>query len=68
MSFRTIIRREVKARSISGYRLAQLVGPEVASMRMIQAYLAGESDMTGERLAAVCKALKLELRPKRKGE
>ena len=68
MSFRKIIQRAAKKRGISGYRLAKMVGPEVASMRMIQAYLAEEADMTGERLAAVCKALDLELRPRqRKG-
>ena len=67
MSFRRIIQRQVKQRGISGYRLAKMVGPEVASMRMIQAYLAGEADMTGERLAAICKALGLELRTRKKG-
>ena len=66
MSFRKIIRRETKKQGISGYRLAKMVGPEVASMRMVQAYLAGEADMTGERLNAICKALNLELRPRRR--
>ena len=66
MSFRKIIQREAKKRGISGYRLAKMVGPEVASMRMVQAYVAGDADMTGERLAAVCKALNLELRPRKR--
>ena len=67
MSFRKIVQRETKKQGISGYRLAKMVGPEVASARMIQAYLAGDADMTGERLTAICKALNLELRSRKKG-
>ncbi len=66
MSFRKIIQREAKNQGISGYRLAKMVGPNVASMRMIQMFLAGDADMTGERLTAICKALNLELRPRRR--
>ena len=66
MSFRKIIQRETKKQGISGYRLAKMVGPGVASMRLVQAYLAGQADMTGERLAAVCKALNLELGPRQR--
>ena len=68
MSFRKIIQRETKKQGISGYRLGQLVGPNVASMRMIQMYLSGDADMTGERLTALCKALNLELRPRERGD
>ncbi len=67
MSFRKIIQREAKQQGISGYRLAKMVGPKVVSERMVQAYLAGEADMTGERLAAICKALGLELRTRKRG-
>ena len=67
MSFRRIIQREAKKQGISGYRLGKMVGPEAASTRLIQAYLAGQADMTGERLTAICKALNLELRPRKRG-
>lgn len=66
MSFRKIIQREVKKQGISGYRLGKMIGPEVASERMVQAYLAGDADMTGEKLAAMCKVLNLELRPRQR--
>ena len=65
MSFRKIVVREAKRRGLSGYALAKLVEPHV-SMRMIQAYLAGDNDLVGERIAKLCEALDLELRPKRK--
>ena len=60
-AFRDIIRREAKRQGLSGYALAKLVAPAV-SRRMVQAYLAGTYDMTGEKLQAVCEALGLELR------
>ena len=62
-SFREIVRREVARQGLSGYALAKRTGDAV-SMRMIQAYLKGDFDMAGERLAAVCNALGLELRRK----
>ena len=65
MSFRDIIRREAKRQGLSGYALSKRVGPKM-SMRVIQAYLAGSCDLTGGRLAAICDALGLELRPRRK--
>ena len=65
MSFRNVILRELRRRGWSGYRLAEAVHPHV-SRRMIQAYLAGDADMTGERLARVCEALDLALRPVRR--
>lgn len=63
MSFRRIIRAEVARRGLSGYRVAKLA--EV-SMRSVQAYLAGERDLAGERLARIAEALGLELRPRRR--
>jgi len=66
MSFREIVRREVKRQGLSGYALAKRVGPRV-SRRMIQAYLAGSHDLSGEKLAIICEVLGLELRPKKEG-
>lgn len=60
MSFRRIIVREAKRQGLSGYALAKLVKPPI-SMRAIQAYLSGDHDLSGERLARVCDALGLEL-------
>ena len=65
MSFRKTIKREVKKRGLSGYALAKLVQPHI-STRMIQAYLSGQADMSGEQLALVCEALGLQLTPRRK--
>ncbi len=63
MSFRAIVRAEVDRQGLSGYRLARMADmPE----RTIQAYLAGDRDLTGERLTKLCEALGLELRPKHK--
>ena len=64
MSFQKIIKREVKKQGLSGYALGKLTKSKV-STRMIQAYLKGDYDMVGQRLEAVCKALGLELRPKK---
>jgi hypothetical protein len=47
MSFRATILREVERRGPSGCAFAKLVEPRV-STRMVQAYLCGDSDMTGE--------------------
>jgi len=58
--FRRIIMREVKRQRLSGYRLAKLSG---VAMRTVQDYLAGESDMNGERLGKLAHALGLQLRP-----
>ena len=56
-----MIKREAKRQGLSGYALAKLVEPLV-SMRMVQAYLAGDNDMAGEKVAALCDVLGLELR------
>ena len=63
MLFRKIIQAEVTRQGLSGYRVAKLAG---IPMRTVQAYLAGERDLTGERLAKLADALGLELRPKRR--
>ena len=63
MSFRKIIQAEAKRKGLSGYRVAKL---SAVPMRTVQSYLAGESDVTGERLAKIAAALGLELRPKRR--
>ena len=63
MSFRKTIQAEAKRQKMSGYRIAKLSG---LPMRGVQAYLAGDNDMAGERLAKIAKVLGLELRPKRR--
>ncbi|MCH8805197.1 MAG: helix-turn-helix domain-containing protein [Planctomycetes bacterium] len=60
--FREIIRREVRRQKLSGYRIGKLADMPA---RTIQSYLAGTRDLTGERLAQVCRVLGLELQPKR---
>lgn len=62
MSFRKIIAAEVNRRGLSGYGLAKMSGLPI---RTVQAYLAGDYDLTGERLACVAEALGLELKGKR---
>lgn len=62
MSFRKIIQREVRRQGLSGYRIGKLAD---MSPRTIQSYLAGTRDLTGERLAQVCRVLGLTLQPKR---
>ncbi len=57
--FRKIIQQEAKRQDVSGYRLAQLSG---IPMRTVQHYLAGGSDLGGERVAKIAKVLGLELR------
>ncbi len=64
MSFRKIVLAEIKRQGFTGYSLAKLTKPHV-KMRMIQCYMAGTSDLTGERLAVVCKVLGLELKRSR---
>ena len=61
MSFRKIIEAEVNRQGLTGYRIGKLTG---LPMRGVQAYLAGDNDMAGERLAKIAKVLGLELRPK----
>ena len=67
MSFRKIIQQEVARRGWSGYRLGQESGIPI---RTVQQYLAGRADMTGEKLAMLCEALGLGIRPtgRRKGK
>ena len=63
MPFRSIIQREAERQGLSGYRIAKLAG---MPMRTVQAYLAGERDLTGERLAKIAAALGLALHPIRR--
>ena len=63
MSFETIIRREAKRRGLSGYRIGKMSGVPI---RTVQAYLAGDCDLMGERIAKIAAALGLELRPARR--
>ncbi len=71
MSFRKIVLAEIKRQRFTGYSLAKLTKPHV-KMRMLQCYMAGTSDLTGERLAVVCEVLGLNLcqtrKPKAKGK
>ena len=66
MEFRKVIQAELDRREWSAYRLAKQAGLPV---RGVQAYLAGQAECRSDRLAAMCKALGLELRPegRRKG-
>jgi len=61
MSFRKTIQAEVKRQGLSGYRVGKLAG---VPMRTVQAYLAEDCDLSGERVARIAEALGLELRPK----
>lgn len=61
MTLRDIIRREVARQGISGYRLGKLSGLPI---RTVQAYLAGSTDLIGERIEKMLAALALELRPR----
>ncbi|MCG3136716.1 MAG: hypothetical protein HJJLKODD_00552 [Phycisphaerae bacterium] len=63
-SFREIIIREAKRQGLSCYAIGKLTQP-VVRMRAIQKYFAGDADLSGERLQAVCRVLGLELRVKR---
>lgn len=62
MSFRETILKELKKRDWSAYKLGQESGLPI---RTVQAYLAGRLDTSGERLAAMCDALELELKVKK---
>ncbi len=65
MDFRKIIKEAADARGWSAYRLGQEAGMPI---RTVQAYFASERDLSGGRLARLCKALDLGLRPiRRKG-
>lgn len=59
MSFRSIILKEVERQQLSGYRLAKMAD---VPMRTVQAYLAGDCDLSGERIAKLANALGLTLR------
>lgn len=61
MSFRTIIKSELKKRGWSGYRLSQETGDRVTK-RVVQKYLPGESAINVESFELLCRALGLELR------
>jgi ribosome-binding protein aMBF1 (putative translation factor) len=63
VTFREVIKKALDARGWSGYRLAKEAD---LPMRTVQAYLAGENEITSGRLAAICSALGLELREARK--
>ncbi len=58
--FREIIQKEVGRRGWSAYRLGKESGVPI---RTVQAYLSGTCDLSGERIAVLCKTLGLELRP-----
>ncbi|GAG37842.1 unnamed protein product, partial [marine sediment metagenome] len=57
MGFRKAIQAEAKRQGLSGYRIAKLSG---VPMRTVQAYLAEDCDLVGERVAKIAKALGLE--------
>lgn len=64
-SFRRSILQELKRRGWSHYRLAKESSlPE----RSVFAYLAGDRDMSGERVAALCDAIGLKLVRSEKGD
>jgi hypothetical protein len=65
-SFREIIKREMKRRDMSAYRLAKLVEGRIPP-RSVYAYMTG-TDIGGETVAILAEALQLQLRPvRRKG-
>ena len=59
MSFRKVVQKEAQRRGLSGYRIAKMAD---VPMRTVQAYLAGDCDISGERVAKIAAALGLELR------
>lgn len=61
--FQEVIERETKRRGWSAYRLGKESGVPI---RTVQHYLAGGCDLVGERIAKLCAALGLELRPAQK--
>ena len=66
MCFREIIVEEAKRQGLGTWRLAKLASPHV-SVRMLQRYFRGKSDMTGAKLAVVCRILGIELKAKQDG-
>jgi transcriptional regulator with XRE-family HTH domain len=62
MSFQQTIRREAKRQGLSGYAIGKRSGVPI---RTVQAYLAGDCDLMGERIAKIAAALGLGLRPTR---
>lgn len=54
-----IIRAEAERQGLSGYRIAKLAG---MPMRTVQAYLAGTTDLIGERIEKMMEVLGLEVR------
>ncbi len=63
-SFRFIIKSEMKRQALSGYGLAKLVEGTIPA-RTVYAYLAG-TDLRGETVAVLAKALGLKLTPTKK--
>ena len=63
MELRKVIQTELDRRDWSAYRLAKEAGLPV---RGVQVYLQGRAEIRSDRLAAICKALDLELRRKGK--
>lgn len=57
---RAAIRRKVAARGLTTYRIAKDLGGAV-SRRMLDLYLAGHSDLTGERIDALMAYLGLRV-------
>ena len=67
MRWQRIIQAEAKKQKLSGYRIAKMCG---VPMRTVQAFLAGSSDLSSQRLEKIAEALGLDLckvRRKRKG-
>ncbi len=57
------IQTEAERQGLSGYRIAKLAG---MPMRTVQAYLAGDTDLAGERIEKMMEVLGLEVRPAKK--
>jgi lambda repressor-like predicted transcriptional regulator len=62
-SFRKIIQAEVKRQQLSGYAIGRAAD---MSVRTVQAYLAEQCDLGGERLSKIADVLGLELRLKQR--
>jgi len=71
-SIREMIREEAEKQNLTAYAISKLSGTRkegrkevpVVSIVHVQAYLNGEKDMTSERLDAIMKVLKLEVKRK----
>ena len=63
IDFRREIKREMKRRGWSAYRLAQIAG---MPHRGVQRYITANQDATGERLSRMLDALGFELKRPRK--